>query len=315
LVCTTGFVVGADFTTGFIPKLDTDPYFKATGEGAAEAQKEIGGKSVLVAPSTATGEAQIPFINNLVSQKVNVIAISAADSNSVAPALKRALAQKIHVATFDSDCTKNAREVFVNQATQSSLAEMMLDSLGEMIGYEGEFAILSSMPTATNQNAWIDAMKKRMASDPKFAKLKLDQVAYGQESAQVNQQQALALAQAFPNLKGIIIPAGIGLPAAARALEQAGLLGKIKLTGLAPATLMKKYILAGQAQDIWWNVKDLGYLTYYAASALATGKITGKKGETFSAGRLGERTIGDDGEVILGPAVIVTPENVNSFAF
>jgi rhamnose transport system substrate-binding protein len=56
-------------------------------------------------------------------------------------------------------------------------------------------------------------------------------------------------------------------------------------------------------------------LTYYAAAALANGKITGKKGETFSAGRLGERTIGDDGEVILGPAVIVTPENVNSFAF
>jgi rhamnose transport system substrate-binding protein len=40
------------------------------------------------------------------------------------------------------------------------------------------------------------------------------------------------------------------------------LLGKIKLTGLAPAMLMKKYILAGQAQEIWWNVKDLGYLTY-----------------------------------------------------
>jgi len=50
-------------------------------------------------------------------------------------------------------------------------------------------------------------------------------------------------------------------------------------------------------------------------SMLATGKITGKKGETFAAGRLGERTVGDDGEVILGPAVIVTPENVNSFAF
>jgi sorbitol/mannitol transport system substrate-binding protein len=52
---------------------------------------------------------------------------------------------------------------------------------------------------------------------------------------------------------------------------------KIKLTGLASATLMKKYILAGQAQDIWWNVKDLGYLIYYAAEALATGKITGKR--------------------------------------
>ena len=94
----------------------------------------------------------------------------------------------------------------------------------------------------------------------------------GQESEQVNQQQALI--QAFPNLKGIIIPAGIGLPAAARALEKAGSLGKIKLTGLAPATLIKKYIQNGSVQDIWWNVKDLGYLAYYGAEALAEGKIT-----------------------------------------
>jgi hypothetical protein len=43
------------------------------------------------------------------------------------------------------------------------------------------------------------------------------------------------------------------------------------------------------------------------------GKITGKKGETFTAGRLGTYTIGDDGEVILGLAVIVTPQNVDEF--
>ena len=53
--------------------------------------------------------------------------------------------------------------------------------------------------------------------------MKLVQIAYGQESEQINQQQALALVQAFPNLKGIIIPWRKALiPAAARALEQAG---------------------------------------------------------------------------------------------
>ena len=154
----------------------------------------------------------------------------------------------------------------------------MLISMHDLIGGEGEFAILSSTATATNQNAWIDFMKAKMASDPKFAKMKLVQVAYGEESEQVNQQQALALVQAFPNLKGIIVPAGIGLPAAARALEQAGALSKVKLTGLAPATLMKKYILAGEAQDIWWNVTDLGYLTYQVAQQVAMCKITGKEG-------------------------------------
>jgi rhamnose transport system substrate-binding protein len=308
--CATGSV-----TVGLLPKLDTDPYFGVAKTGAEEAQGEIGGKVIQQAPSAATADAQIEFINNLVAQKVDVIAIAGNDANAVAPALKRAAEQGIRVIAYDSDVAKDARALFINQAKSDSLAEQMLESMGGLIGYEGEFAILSSTPTATNQNSWIDFMKEKLASEPKYAKMKLVQIAYGEESEQVNQQQALALVEAFPNLKGIIIPAGIGLPAAARALEQAGSLNKIKLTGLAPATFMKKYIVDGSSQDIWWNVKDLGYLTYYAAQALAQCKITGKEGDKFTAGRLGEYTVGADGEVVLGPADIVTPENVDNFKF
>jgi len=302
-------------TVGFLPKMDTDPYFHVTRDGAALAQKEIGGKLIQQAPSTATADAQIEFINSLVAQKVDVLAISGTDANALAPALKRAAAQGVRVVSFDSDVAKNARAIFVNQAKSDSLAIQMLESMGSLIGYEGEFAILSSTPTATNQNAWIALMKKRLASEPKFAKMKLVQVAYGEESEQINQQQALALAEAFPQLKGIIVPAGIGLPAAARALEQSGGIKRIKLTGLAPATFMKKYIQANAAQDIWWNVSDLGYLTYHVAQALAQCRITGKAGETFSAGKLGPYTVGPEGEVVLGDAKVVTPKNLDEFKF
>ncbi len=308
--CATGPV-----TVGLLPKLDTDPYFQVAKGGAEDAAKEIGGTVIQVAPSQATAEAQIEFINNLVSQKVGVIAIAGNDANAVAPALKRAAKEGVRVISYDSDVAADARQVLINQVKGDSLAEMMLVSMHDLIGGEGEFAILSSTPTATNQNAWIDFMKNMLAKDTKFSKMKLVQIAYGEESEQVNQQQALALVQAFPNLKGIIVPAGIGLPAAARALEEAGSIGKVKLTGLAPATLMKKYIESGAAQDIWWNVTDLGYLTYFAAQAVAQCKITGKEGEKFMAGRLGEYTIGVNGEVVLGPAKIVTPANVNEFKF
>jgi rhamnose transport system substrate-binding protein len=304
----------APVTVGFLPKLDTDPYFQVAGTGAQEAQGEIGGKFLQQAPSQATAEAQIEFINNLVSQQVDVIAISGNDANAVAPALKRAARQGVKIVSYDSDVAAPARSLFFNQAKGDSLAEMMIESMGQMIGYEGDFAILSSTPTATNQNAWIAFIKNKL-TDPKYAKMKLVQIAYGQESEQVNQQQALALVQAFPRLKGIIIPAGIGLPAAARALDQAGSLGKVKLTGLAPATLIRKYIQNGSVQDIWWNVKDLGYLTYYGAQALAQCKITGKEGDKFGVGRLGDYMVGAQGEVVLGAAKIVTPANVDEFKF
>ncbi len=299
---------------GFLPKLDTDPYFQVAGQGADEAVAEIGGERIQMAPSQATAEAQIEFINNLVSQGVGVIAISGNDANAVAPALQRAAANGVRVISYDSDVAPQARTLFINQAKGSSLAAMMLKAMSDMIG-EGDFAILSSTPTATNQNAWIAQMKDELATDPAYKGLNLVQIAYGEESEQVNQQQAIALAQAYPDLKGIIVPAGIGLPAAARALEEAGLTGKIKLSGLAPATLISKYIQDGSAQDIWWNVSDLGYLTYYAAQALAQCKIKGEPGETFEAGRLGTYTIGDGGEVILGEAKIVTPENLSEFKF
>ncbi|OWY14134.1 sugar ABC transporter substrate-binding protein [Thioclava sp. JM3] len=301
-------------TIGFVPKLDTDPYFKVANEGAEKAASEIGGKVIMAAPSTATAEAQIEFINNLVAQQVDVIAISGNDANAVAPALKRAAANGVKVISYDSDVSASARSLFINQAKGSSLAEMMLQSMHKLIG-EGEFAILSSTPTATNQNAWIAQMKDELKSNPDYAGMKLVTVVYGQESEQVNQQQTLALAQTYPDLKGIIVPAGIGLPAAARALEEAGLTGKIKLTGLAPASLIRKYIENGSAQDIWWNVSDLGYLAYYAAQALAECKITGKQGDTFDAGKLGSYTVGEDGEVVLGPAKIVTPKNLDEFKF
>src|SRR3974377_912568 len=90
-------------TIGFLPKLDTDPYFQVAKTGAEEAQKEIGGKVVQEAPSQATAEAQIPFINTLVSQKVGVIAIAGNDANAVAPALKRAAQQGVKVVSYDSD--------------------------------------------------------------------------------------------------------------------------------------------------------------------------------------------------------------------
>jgi hypothetical protein len=38
---------------------------------------------------------------------------------------------------------------------------------------------------------------------------------------------------------------------------------------------MKEYFLDGAAQDIWWIVQDLGYLTYHATQAYAQGKVPG----------------------------------------
>lgn len=299
---------------GFVNKLDTDPYWGEAKSGAEDAAADLGGELTVSAPSKDTGDAQVEYINNLISQGVDVIVIAGNNPDTVAPALKRAEQAGIRVMSYDSDVATDARTLFVNQADLSEVGTMMLDTIGEQIGGSGQIAALIDNATATNQVEWVKAVEDAIATDPKFADIELVTTVYGESNETTSQQQTLGLVNSYPDLKGIIVPTGLGFPAAARALESSGDTD-IKLTGLAPASIMKSYITSGQATDVWWNVHDLGYLTYAAAQAFAQCDITGESGETFTAGDLGEFTIGDEGEIILGPAKLVTAENVDEFKF
>jgi rhamnose transport system substrate-binding protein len=64
-----------------------------------------------------------------------------------------------------------------------------------------------------------------------------------------------------------------------------------------------------------WVPKDVGYLAGQAAAALVSGRITGKEGEKFEAGRLGEYTIGANGEIVLGPPTGFNEGNIDDFDF
>ena len=308
--CKTGPV-----TVGIIPKLGTDPYMVTVRKAAEAAAAKDGSKVIYTSPSDATGAAQIPFVNQLISQNVDVIMISGSDLNSTSAALAKAKEAGIKVVSWDSDVAPESRAFFLNQADTSKIGDQMLSSLANMIDSEGEFAILSSTQTAVNQNAWIASIKDKLANDSKYSKMKLVTVAYGEEKADVNAQKAKELVQAYPDLKGIIVPAGIGLPAAAEALSQSGDLGKIKISGLGPVTLVSQYIETGNVQDVWWNVENLGTLAFTTAELYAQCKIEPTAGASYDVPGLGSFKVGDKGTVLLGEPTIVTPENVKNFPF
>ncbi|GAB7067529.1 substrate-binding domain-containing protein [Mycolicibacterium hodleri] len=310
-----GKCVEGPIKIGLIPKLGTDPYMVTVQKAVEAAAAKDGSTVIYTSPSDATGAAQIPFVNQLISQGVDVIAISGSDLNSASAALAKAKQAGIKVISWDSDVATDSRAFFLNQADTGKIGDQMLASLSDMIGGEGEFAILSSTQTAVNQNAWIASIKDKLANDAKYSKMKLVTVAYGEEKADVNAQKAKELVQAYPNLKGIIVPAGIGLPAAAEALSQSGDLGRVKISGLGPVTLVKQYIDTGNVQDVWWNVQNLGTLTFATAEQYAQCKIEPKEGTSYDVDGLGKFTVGENGTVLLGEPTIVTPANVKDFPF
>jgi len=101
-------------------------------------------------------------------------------------------------------------------------------------------------------------------------------------------------------------------------LTDKGLKGKVFLTGLGLPSEMAEYINNGVCPYMFlWNPIDVGYLGSYVATGLVSGKITGKVGEKFSAGRLGNYTItqAPDGgtEVLLGPPFKFDKSNIEEW--
>lgn len=108
----------------------------------------------------------------------------------------------------------------------------------------------------------------------------------------------------------------VGVASAARAVQDANKIGQVIVTGLGTPNSMRDYHKSGAAPAFaLWNPADLGYLSIYTLDAIATGKIQGNPGEKFTAGKLGEYTIAEDGTVLLGPPSIFNKDNINNFDF
>ncbi|MET0136403.1 MAG: rhamnose ABC transporter substrate-binding protein [Kibdelosporangium sp.] len=299
----------------FLPKQLNNPYSDIEVSGGEVALKELKGEYKLVGPNDASASSQVSYINTLIQQQQDVIGIAANDPNAVCPSLNQARSAGIKIVGFDSDAAKECRDVFVNQATTQGIGDKLVEMASKLAGGSGEIAILSATPNATNQNAWIKVVEANLAK-PENAGLKLVKIAYGNDEDQKSFQEAQGLLQSYPNLKVIVSPTTVGISAAARYISSSSYKGKVALTGLGTPNQMREYVKNGTVtQFALWNPADIGYLAAYAGVALSSGKISGKQGEKFKAGKLGDYTIGADGEIVLGPPTVYDAANIDQFNF
>jgi rhamnose transport system substrate-binding protein len=298
-----------------IPKQLGNPYEELEHSGVVEALEELGGENRIQGPTDAGASSQIPIINSAAQGSPDAILIAGNDPNAVAPALKQAAQRDVKIVAFDSDVAADARSVFINQATSDGIAQTLVDMVSKQIGGSGEFAILSATANATNQNTWIRLMKEELKK-PEHSDLKLVTTAYGDDDDQKSFQETQGLLQAYPNLKAIVAPTTVGIAAAARFLSTSPKKGEVKVTGLGTPNQMRKFVKDGTVEEFaLWNPKDVGYLAGQTAASLVAGRITGAEGEKFEAGRLGEYTIGANGEIVLGPPTRFNADNIDDFDF
>ena len=299
-----------------IPKNLGNSYFttadSANTGGAISALSSLGETGSETSGTSATPSSQIPAIQAAVSKGANALIVSATDPTALCPTLNSAMKRGITVVTYDSDAP-TCRSMFINQASTAQIGTSEVDLLAKQIGDSGQIAIVSAAASATNQNAWIGYMKQELK---KYPKMSLAATVYGNDDPTTATQVTQGLLQQYPNLKGIISPTTVGIAAAAGVLDTAKYRGKVALTGLGTPDEMKKYVTDGTVKQFeLWNPADLGYLAAYTAVELASGKVTNAQGQSFTAGRLGNFTVGADNTVLLGPPFVFDSSNISKFNF
>jgi rhamnose transport system substrate-binding protein len=289
-------------------------FFDAANKGAQEAAKELGDVEIIyTGPTKATAEGQIEIINTLIAQKVNAIAISANDADALVPALKKAMERGITVISWDSGVAPEGRQMHLNPSDTNLIGETIIKLAADYLPEGGDVAILSASSTATNQNAWIEAAKKILPE--KFPKINLVATVYGDDDSAKSTDEAKGLLKSYPNLKAIIAPTTVGVVAAAQVVTDAGLIGKVNVTGLALPSEFKKFIDNGASQAVaLWNPIDLGYSAVYLAHDIAVTKNEVKPGAKLSIGRVGEVTLDDTNSAAMAPPFTFDKSNIEEFS-
>lgn len=289
-------------------------FFEAANEGAQEAAAELGDVEVIyTGPTSTTAEGQIEVITSLIAQRVDAIAVSANDTNALVPILKRAQQRGIKVISWDSGVAEAGRSVHLNPSSNELIGRMNVslaaDALKEKGVSNGQMAILSATPTSTNQNIWIDEMKKAL---PEFSQLELVDTVYGDDMADKSYREAVALLRNHPDLDVIVAPTTVGILAAAQAVSDQDRVGEVYVTGLGLPSELAGHVDSGAIHSFAiWNPIDLGY----SATMIAYNLIKGNGSDSeIPMGRMGAARLDANGDAAMSDPFVYDASNVHDFA-
>lgn len=303
----------------YIGKNTGNPYFDSITGGFEDACKSLGCEFEFVAPATAEATSQIPFIEAQIQRGVDVIAIAPNSPDALNQVLDSAKAAGILVLTVNGDLTGNEthRDATILPVNFDIVGKDQVEMVGSLINYEGEIAILSATTEAPDQNKWIVGMNEALASDAKYANMKLVATVYGDDQPEKSTAEMEALLANYPNLKGVIAPTTVGVAAAAQVVQSRGISEQVKVTGLGLPSEMRDFVKDGTVTAFQlWSPYNEGWLAAHFAKGVKEGTIKNEVGATFDVPNLGTITINPLNSInTQAELTTFNAENIDDFNF
>jgi simple sugar transport system substrate-binding protein len=247
-------------------------WFNRMDEGVQQFAKETPGVTAYqTGPGRADAAQQLKIIEDLIAKKVSAIAVVPYDPPTLEPALKKAMDRGIKVVTHEADNEKNTM-VDVEAFDNSAYGAALNDRLASCMHDDGKWATLVGSLGSRSQVQWanggIDNAKKKY---PKMSLVEtnLETNNDGERAYEV----AKEVLRKHPDLKGFQGSSSLDVIGIGRAVEEAGLQGKICVYGTGLPTEAGKYLESGAINGIaFWDPKLAGLAMNKIAKMLLDGK-------------------------------------------
>lgn len=142
-----------------VPKAMNNPYFDLSRDGCMKRAKELGNvECIYKGPVEHEPASQVQIIQDLISQKVDGIAISVSDAAAAVRVIKSARDAGIPVITFDADAPNSVRQAHIgtdNRAMGRALGE----ELKRLRPEGGKYAMVSGGPAAANLKERVEGVR------------------------------------------------------------------------------------------------------------------------------------------------------------
>ncbi len=191
-----------------VPKAMNNPYFDLSRDGCMEEAKKIGVECVYRGPTEQDPASQVQIIQDLITQGVQGLAISAADADSVVGVIKQARDAGIAVITFDADSPNSARQAYVgtdNKAMGSELARELI----KVHPQPGTYVTQSGGAAAANLNERLAGLNETLQKAG--WKIAPGSPSFCNDDSALANQQLMDQMQANPNASAVVPVGGWAL--------------------------------------------------------------------------------------------------------
>lgn len=254
-----------------VVKISGIPWFDRLNTGVVAFQKANPDVvATQYGPATADAAQQLQIIQDLTAKGVNALAVVPMDPAVIEGALKRAMDRGIVVVTHEADNQKNTQadvEAFDNAEYGKALNER----LAQCMGGKGKWTTFVGSLGSRTHLQWVGAGEQNAKSHPGMQLVDPNNESF--DDANATYEKAKEVLRKHPDIKGFQTSAGNDVLGVGRAIDEAGLTGKVCLVGTGLPNPSADLLESGAITAIgFWDPQKAGMAMNAVAKLLLAKK-------------------------------------------